>query len=134
LFYSGQQASNLWGLFLVPIYTACVLLDDRSVAWTAGGAIACNAIYHMLATPDWNSAVYFEVAVQSAFFALASATPWKLLRQERSSQQMLSHRSAALERTENYMQLFRKLVGQMDDAILVVNPGTGHMVDINGTL
>ena len=35
--------------------------------------------------------------VQSAFFALASATPWKLLRQERSSQQMLSHHGVIID-------------------------------------
>lgn len=126
LSYSGEQASNLWILFLLPIYTACLLESGWPIFWITGGAVACNAAYYLLATPHWDSVVYFELLTKSAIFVFAAATTWSVALRERSSQR-------TLERTENYMHMFRKLLGQMDDAILVVNPETGHMVDINGT-
>ncbi len=126
LSYSGEQASNLWVLFLLPIYTACLLLDGRSVAWITGGAIACNFLFCVFSSPFFDSVSYFELSIKSAIFIFAAAMTWSVAVREKSSQRML-------ERTENYMFMFRKLIGQMDDSILVVSPGTGHMVDINGT-
>src|SRR5208282_83742 len=64
LLYSGPHAPHLWVLFLLPIYTACVLLDGWSVAWIALGTIACNALYHFLETRVWNSATYFEISIK----------------------------------------------------------------------
>jgi PAS domain-containing protein len=46
---------------------------------------------------------------------------------------MLGESGQELKRTEAYLRLFRRLVGQIDDAILIVNPETGHFVDINGS-
>ena len=133
LSYSGEQASNLWVLFLLPIYTACMLLDGREVAWVTSGAISCNVIYYIFATVYWSSVTYFEISIKTAILAFAAVTTWKVVLQERRSQQMLRVSSEELERSEHYLELFRRLVGQIDDAILVVNTETGRWVDINGT-
>src|SRR5208282_4335346 len=69
LSYSGEQASNLWVLFLLPIYTACMLLDGREVAWVTVGAVGCNLIYYCFSTVNWDSITYFEVSIKSALLA-----------------------------------------------------------------
>jgi|GEM_PF-3641682 len=132
LAYSGEHASNLWVLFLLPIYTACILLDGREVAWITAGAIACDAIYYLSAESAWSDAYLFEVSIKSAILAFGAAATWRVVRLERSSRGMLRVRDAALERTEGYLKLFRRLLDQIDDAILIINPVTGHLVDING--
>jgi hypothetical protein len=101
LSYSGEQASNLWVLFLLPIYTACILLDGREVAWVTIGAIAFNVVYYIFATFYWNSVTYFEISIKSAIFAFAAVTTWRVVLQERSSQSLLKRSSAELERTEH---------------------------------
>src|SRR5262245_59197817 len=37
LHYSGEQESNLWVLFLLPIYTVCLLLTRNEVIWVTMG-------------------------------------------------------------------------------------------------
>jgi PAS domain S-box-containing protein len=134
LAYSGEHASNLWVLFLLPIYTACLLLDGREVVMITVGAIACNAIYNLSAETAWSDADYFEISIKSAILVFGAAATWRVVRQERSSRSQLKVSRTELERTEAYLRLFRRLIEQLDDAILIINPVTGHLVDINGAL
>jgi PAS domain-containing protein len=130
---SGEQASNLWVLFLLPIYTACILLDGREVVWITVGAVLCNAAYYFSAESAWNDVVCFEISIKSALLAFGAAATWRVVTQERRSRRMLGESGRELKRTESYLRLFRRLVGQIDDAILIINPDTGHLVDVNGS-
>ena len=133
LSYSGEQASNLWVLYLLPIYTSCLLLDGREVALISLGAVLSNSLYYALSTVTWDAAVLFELLVKSAIFIFAAATTWKVVLRERSSRRLLVQSNEERERTENYLHLFRRLIGQIDDALLVINPHSSRLVDINGT-
>lgn len=44
--YSGGQDFYLWVLYLLPIYTVCLLLSGREVSWITTGVLSFNSIFY----------------------------------------------------------------------------------------
>lgn len=91
--YSGGADSNLWTLYLLPIFTACVLLDRRAAAWVTAGAVSFNAAYHLLLQDVQGEGDLFSLALKSGVLVFAAATTCRLVqRQRRASERVCSQR------------------------------------------
>lgn len=97
LAYSGGPESNLWVLYLLPIYTACLVLNGREAAWVAAGVIAFDLTFHLLAKPQLDSVDRFRVSVQAAVLALGGGALWRLVSRQRLAQRKLGAERARLE-------------------------------------
>jgi signal transduction histidine kinase len=81
--WSGGADSNLWALYLMPIFTAAILLEGRELAWTAAGACAANTALHFV--DGWRDATLFTLGLENGILLCASAAMWTLSRAERSA-------------------------------------------------
>lgn len=87
--YSGGTQSNLWILYLLPIYTVCLLLGPREVFWITSGAIAFNAAALIGEIPHWSATEAFSLALKSAVFILAASLTWKIVARDRTARARL---------------------------------------------
>ncbi|MDD2772849.1 MAG: HAMP domain-containing sensor histidine kinase [Elusimicrobiales bacterium] len=72
LYYSGGLHSYLWVLYLLPIFTAAILLDTRQLALTLFLALVGNAVFYGNPFTDWDFDVGFELAGKSAVIFLGA--------------------------------------------------------------
>ncbi len=97
--YSGGAQSNLWVLYLLPISTACLLLDFRETLWITLGAIGFNAGFILL-EGDRGADAGFELLLKSGIFLFTAAVTWRLAEKDRRNRRQLQERKAELERLE----------------------------------
>lgn len=100
LSYSGGAESNLWVLYLLPIYTVSLLLDGREVAWISAGAVSFNTIFYVVLFTAWDAATIFELCIKSGVLVLSAALTWRLASAERRSLEKLRRQRDELERLE----------------------------------
>ena len=96
--WSGGANSNLWTLYLLPVFTAAILLEGRELAWTAAGACATNAAVH--AFGGWNASTPFELALETGILVSAASATWTLARAERDASAHAAERRHEVERLE----------------------------------
>ena len=100
LSYSGAAQSNLWVLYLLPIYTASLLLNGREVIWITAGAVSFNTLLYLVSTGFWNSSVVFELCLKNGLFVFSAALTWRLVSATRRSAFKLLQQRQELERLE----------------------------------
>lgn len=98
LSYSGGARSNLWVLYLLPIYTAALLLGGRETAWITAGATAFNTVICLNPSGPWRAAEAFEVCVKNGLFIFSAILTWRLASRERASSAKLLAQRRELER------------------------------------
>lgn len=133
LSYSGEHESNLWVLYLLPIYTACILLGRREVVWITTGAITFNAAYHAASAPAIDAAAYFALSLKSGLFIFAAASTWRIAIKHREARAELKVQDVQLSQAEISLNLFRRLIDQSNDVILVIAADSGRFLDANAT-
>jgi len=89
LSYSGGHDSNLWVLYLLPIYTTCMLLGTREVVLITTGVISFNALYYLFSVPSLAAEATFALAIKSGIFVFAAAATWRIAHKERMARQRL---------------------------------------------
>lgn len=93
LAYSGGASSNLWVLYLLPIFTVCLLLGSREAAGVTLGVVAFNAAFTLSET-RWNwSVAAFEVLLKSGFFVFTALLAWRLVAKDRTLHDQLRSES-----------------------------------------
>lgn len=85
LAYSGGVHSNLWMLYLMPVYTVCLFLSAREMAWVTTGVLSFIAAVHVFWAPQLDGEVWFELIVKCAVLGSGAAAVWALASRERSS-------------------------------------------------
>jgi signal transduction histidine kinase len=94
LAYSGGDSSNLWVLYVLPIFTVCLLLGARETAWITFGVVAFNAIF-TLNESEWSSPVAsFEIVLKSGFFIFTALLAWRLVARDRIAHTQLQAESS----------------------------------------
>lgn len=101
LSYSGGAQSNLWVLYLLPIFTVALLLEGREVAWITAGAAAFNSVFYVVGPYAWTSGAMFEFCLKAGLLVFCAALTWRLANAERSSLRQLAAQRAELERLED---------------------------------
>ncbi|MDE2490708.1 MAG: hypothetical protein KGM24_07660 [Elusimicrobia bacterium] len=104
---SGGQDSPFWPMYFLPIFTACLYLDARHVAFAAAASIAFLGCLYLGApaqTPLW---AFAEFALKAAVLAFSGGvTAAHAFRERRASRELASVRgeldalAASLERLE----------------------------------
>lgn len=110
LAYSGGRESNLWVLYLLPIYTACLLLQGREVVWITAGTISFNAVYLLFSIVAWDSSAWFELLLKSGIFVFSAAITYKVGQRDKSSWDALHAQSIKSEQSQK-MEAIGRLAG-----------------------
>jgi|GEM_PF-1957019 len=98
LYYSGGPESDFWPMYLLPIFTACLYLESRHVAFAFAASAAfiiCFYIDPMAEAPAWHGT---ELAIKLAVLALSAGVTARYAFQERRSHSDLSSARVELER------------------------------------
>ncbi|HEX4047804.1 MAG TPA: hypothetical protein VH309_08220, partial [Elusimicrobiota bacterium] len=118
---SGGAASNLWVLYLLPIFTVCLLLGARETLWITAGVVAFNAVF-TVSELQWAWPVAaFEIFLKSGFFVFTALLASRLVARDRSAHSQLQAESRRAE------QLTTRLEGAaaLSDVALV-SAGVAH--------
>ncbi|MFH2202852.1 MAG: HAMP domain-containing sensor histidine kinase [Elusimicrobiota bacterium] len=105
LSHSGGAESKLWVLYLLPIYTACMLLDGGCVIWITGGAAGFNAAFHLINEPVWSDPILFTVAVKCGLLIFAAATTWGIVARGRKTSDLLQEQSEKLDQAQKLSEV-----------------------------
>ncbi len=112
---SGGPESNLWVLYLLPIFSACLLLSGREVLWITLGAAAFNTAFTLGRSADAEG-VGFLLLLKNGILALAAAVTWSVARRERQARRSLEVQREGMRRvmgrlseSERLLQDARKL-------------------------
>jgi signal transduction histidine kinase len=95
---SGGAQSNLWVLYLLPIYTACLLINGRDAALITTGAISFNGAFVWLQSPQFGAIEAFELAVKTGLFIFCAAVTWGMVSRQRARAAELNTERQRLER------------------------------------
>lgn len=95
---SGGADSNLWVLYLLPLFTSALLLRGRELALIAAGAVLCDAVLYAGPDSSWGASVLFELAVKTGVLTAAAASTWARAEAERRVRARAAAQRAQLER------------------------------------
>lgn len=98
--WSGGPESNLWTLYLLPIFSSTVLFEARELTWTAAGACACNAAVHLLDPEGVRESTGFTLALETGILATAAAATWTFSKAEREADARASAQRGQIDRLE----------------------------------
>lgn len=103
--YSGGPESNLWVLYLLPIYTVCLLLDGKEVFWITAGAMSFNAAIYVSRIAQWTEVISFELAMKSGILSLSGFAIWSVVKKERSAREGLGAKRREIARLADEIKL-----------------------------
>lgn len=95
----GAQ-SVFWVLYLLPIYSSCVLLGGREMLLIAAGALAFNAAGAIGEAQTVRLDTVLALAVKTAVLSLAAAVTYRLAERERAAHARLARQRAQTEELE----------------------------------
>lgn len=75
---SGAHESRLWVLYLLPIFSACILLGRFGMVWIMGGIIGVLALFHIEGDPQLTSTLLFSLALKVGVLGFAAAATWSV--------------------------------------------------------
>lgn len=132
LHLSGGADSPFWPMYLIPIFTACLYLDSRHVAFAAAASSAFLAALSLSAadpdTPFTESAA--QLVIKAAVLAVSAGVTARHAFRERRARVELSAVRAELERLETDMaKADRQRAGTGMSRFLA-----GLVYDLNGRL
>ncbi|MFI5361055.1 MAG: sensor histidine kinase [Elusimicrobiota bacterium] len=121
LAYSGGAASNLWVLYVLPIFTVCLLLGAREAAGITAGVVAFNAVFTLgESRGDWPIAA-FEILLKSGFFVFTALLAWRLVSRDRSAHSQLEAESLRAEKLTTRLESAAAL-----SDVALVSAGVAH--------
>lgn len=102
--YSGGQTSYLWVMYLLPVFTACLLMGRWGMLLTTLYVIFLNAGLYLEAgkmeTSDW-----LHILSRTGLFILAASITWKLASSEKSIHEAYQQQREKLEQATRKMRL-----------------------------
>lgn len=101
---SGGAESKLWVLYLLPLFSAALLLRGRALALIAAGAAACDAALYFGADAAWGPSVLFELAVKTGVLWAAAGSAWLLSEAERRASARAAAERAQLDRVASELR------------------------------
>lgn len=97
---SGGADSDLWVLYLLPIFSAAILLGGRETAWIAAGAVLANAAGLAAETHALGPADVFSLVLKTTILTGAAAGTWAISKSEREVSEKAAGQRAEIERLE----------------------------------
>ncbi|HBL17761.1 MAG: hypothetical protein A2X36_12245 [Elusimicrobia bacterium GWA2_69_24] len=97
---SGGAESRLWVLYLLPIFTSCLLLTGRQVLWVLLGTLTFNGAFHATAAAVFGRQELFELVLKSGVLVFSGAAGWKLASRQRAAAERADRQRLDLARLE----------------------------------
>jgi len=94
---SGGPRSNLWVLYLLPLFAAALLLRGRELILIAAGAVVCDAALYLGADGAWGASAAFELSVKTGVLLGAAGSAWALADAERRALARVNAQRAELD-------------------------------------
>lgn len=129
--HSGEALSNLWVLYLLPIYSVCLLLDRREVIWITLGTLAFNAMPVLLEPDGLEPAGLFALALKSGTLTLAAVLTWRMAQGDRMARRDLAAKRFKLETAELALSRERERAGLSERMAEVGLMSSGVTHDLN---
>ncbi len=104
LAYSGGDESNLWVLYLLPIYTSCLLLNGHAVSLILAGIISFNFAYLWLSGGFDETGLMFDVIVKSCIFTFAAGVVWRVVTRDRRTRIKLNTQREEMSKLEEIIE------------------------------
>ena len=117
---SGGGESQFWVLYLLPVFSSCLLLGGRETALVSAGALAFNAAGSLRDAGVWGADDWVSLALKSAVLVLAASVTLRLAERER----------AARARLQQERERVKEKAGLADLGLL----GAGLAHDLGGAL
>jgi signal transduction histidine kinase len=134
LHYSGGPASPFWPMYLIPIFTACLYLSGRHVAFATGSSSAFLACLYLSAA-DADSPIQWalaELTIKLAVLVVSASVTAQYAFRERRARVELASTRAELERLAG--QLERAEGERLESAGGMTRFLAGLVYDLNGRL
>ncbi len=132
--FSGKDESNLWVLFLLPIYTVCMLLNGREVVWITFGVISFNWAYHQFSIANWDAETMFFVSLKSGIFIFAAVATWSIASRDRRARERVAHQKVELIELEQRLKEQGDQVSQMEKMADIGQLTSGVAHDLNNPI
>lgn len=132
--YSGGKDSNLWVLYLLPIYTACILLSGRQILLILLGVISFNTVFYDAPFPLWETSMFLNVALKTGVFSFAAAATWRIVMKDRRAREKLTAQRSDLQELESR---FRESESALEESARMADVGqmaAGIAHDLNNPL
>lgn len=97
---SGGVESDLWVLFLLPIFSAAILLEGRETAWISAGAVLTNAAGLLAEPGSFGATGAFALVLKTCVLAGAAVATWSLSKSEREVRAKAAGQRSEIERLE----------------------------------
>ncbi len=131
---SGGPLSNLWVLYLLPIYTVCLLLNGLQLALIVSGIISFNAVFYCLWNEPCEEGSGFDIALRTGIFIFAAGVTWKFAQKDRQTKEKLALQRSDIKRVESELLAEH---GRLQDARTMADIGqlaSGIAHDLIGPL
>lgn len=117
--FSGGCDSNLWVLYLLPIYTACLLLNGSELGLVLLGVLCFNGVLYSFTADSMSAPDIFNLSLKGGFFVFASAFTWKIVKKDRRIREKILIQRTEIEAMEHKMKEVEPLVdiGQITSGI-----------------
>lgn len=112
---SGGGESDLWVLYLLPIFSAAILLGGRETAWIAAGAVVVNAAGLFAEARAVGPVDVFALALKTSILAAAAVGTWSLSKSERETRAKLAGQRAEVERLQGVASVAAGGAGAVHD-------------------
>lgn len=97
---SGGAESDLWVLYLLPIFSAAILLSGRETAWISAGAVLANAAGYFSDEGAVGPAGAFALTLKTSVLLGSAAATWALAKSEREASAKAARQRGEIERLE----------------------------------
>ncbi|MFA5138544.1 MAG: HAMP domain-containing sensor histidine kinase [Elusimicrobiota bacterium] len=111
LSFSGGYRSTFWVLYLIPIYTVCLLLGAREVLWVSLGIAALNGAMHMVWAPEIAGEIWLSLVLKTAILMAGAFSVWRVADKERRTAAKIRRQRVRLSaladrvvKAESYLQ------------------------------
>ncbi|MBI2385341.1 MAG: HAMP domain-containing histidine kinase [Elusimicrobia bacterium] len=127
---SGGSESDLWVLYLLPIFSAAILLGGRETGWIAAGAVLANAASLSVEARVIGPIDLFSLVLKTSILAGAAVGTWSLAKSERESSARAAVQRGEIERLEGVASVAALGAGAVHDlgAPLTVILGYANML------
>jgi len=132
---SGGADSNLWVLYLLPIYTVCLLLNGFQLVLIVLGIVSFNAVFHCLAVDHAiDGSTMFNLSLKTGLFVFAAAATWRMAQKDRRSLEKVEESRWEMELMGRRMEAQKTTIQESKQMASIGQAAGGIAHDIAGPL